>query len=174
VKRRDPTRGGAALFLSCALLVSCATGVGVWLYLKNRFAHANVVEASAPPVRPTPAPDMPEVPAAVPEPVPEPVVEPVPAVTPEPMPDPNAVPEELTPEQIEATIAAARSRFAGCALEGRVTLTLKIRPSGRVEQVLVEGTDSDEMRTCLVSATKRIKFAKSVKGLTARYSLVGS
>jgi len=162
---RDPRRGGAPLFLLCTLLLSCAAGVGVYLVLKDRYAHAKTAKAAAPVVVPRAAPvEVPDV---------EPVVEPVEPPAPVPIEDPPPPSDELTVEQVETTIAAARNRFVDCEVLGRVALTLKIRPSGRVEQVTVEGTDSDEMRTCLVSATKRIKFPKSGKGLTARYSLVG-
>lgn len=171
-RARHPRRGEAPLFLLATLVLSCATGVGVYLYLKDHYAHsakAPVAEASAPRPIPPPGPVDPYVepaPAAVPvePPAPVPIV---------PAPVAETDPEELTVEQVEATIAAARHRFDDCAILGRLTLTVKIRPSGRVEQVTVDGTDSDEMRSCVVGATKRIKFAKSGKGLTARYTLVG-
>ncbi|GEM_PF-4290345 len=171
--RRTPRRGDAPVFLLATLLLSCATGVLVYLYLKDHYGHAKVAEAAAPrPVaKPAPVEASPAPPAAVPvePPAPVPIV-PEPA---DPVVDPLAEPDELTSEQIEATIAAARHRFADCAVAGRLSLTLKIRPSGRVDQVSVDGADSDEMRTCVAAAAKRIKFAKSGKGLTARYSLVG-
>jgi hypothetical protein len=158
--------------LLCTLLLACGTGVGVYLYLADHYAHAKVADAAAPRPVPTPAPAEAPVEEAAAEPVVEPPA-PVPIPAPADPADPNAVPDELDAAQIEATIAAARNRFVDCEVLGRVTLTLKIRPSGRVEQVTVDGAESDEMRTCLVTATKRIKFGRSTKGLTARYTLVG-
>jgi hypothetical protein len=165
--RRDPRRGDAPLFLLATLLLSCATGVGVYLYLKDHYAHAKVAEPQAP--RPAPVPIEVQ-PAAVPPDPPAPV-----PVIPEPPPvvEPPVDPDELTTEQVRATMDAARQRFADCAVVGELTLVLRIRPSGRVEQVGVVGTDSDEMRTCVTDAAKRIRFPKSTKGLTTRYSLVG-
>ena len=168
--RRAPRRGNAPVFLLATLLLSCATGIGVYLYLKDHYGHPKVAEAAAPRPVAQPAPIEPsrEPPAAGPVEAPAPV-----PIGPEPVADPLAEPDELTVEQIEAAIAAARHRFADCAVVGRLTLTLKIRPSGRVDQVDVDGAESDEMRTCVAAAAKRIKFAKSGKGLTTRYSLVG-
>ncbi|MFN0249134.1 MAG: hypothetical protein ACKV2T_19780 [Kofleriaceae bacterium] len=151
------------------VLLSCATGVGVYLYLKDHYAHLKVARAEAP--RPAPAPPPVAVqPAAIP---PEPPA-PVPVILePPPVVEPPADPDTLTTEQVRTTVDAARQRFADCAVVGELTLVLRIRPSGRVEQVGVVGTDSDEMRTCVTDAAKRIRFPKSTKGLTMRYSLAG-
>jgi hypothetical protein len=168
---RDPRRGSAPAFLLATLVLSCATGVGVYLYLKDHYAQPMVARAAAPkpveaaPVEPAPAP------AAVPTepPAPVPIIpEPV-----QPAPDEPDDPDELSPAQVERTLAAARWRFADCAVTGDLALVMKIRPSGRVEHADVAGTDSDEMRTCVVTAAKRIRFPKSTKGLTTRYSLRG-
>ncbi|MGE0397361.1 MAG: hypothetical protein AB7T06_11615 [Kofleriaceae bacterium] len=171
--RRDPRRGDAPLYLLCTLLLSCATGVGVYLYLKDHYA-AKVAEAAPPKPRLRDRP-VEAVPAATPvvePPAPVPIV-PEPVADPAPPPEDPDEPDELTAEEVEATITAARQRFSDCAVTGRVTLTLRIRPSGRVELVTVDGAESDETSACLVRAAKRIRFAKSTKGLTARYSLVG-
>ena len=36
----NPRRGSAPAFLLATLVLSCATGIGVYLYLKDHYAHA--------------------------------------------------------------------------------------------------------------------------------------
>ena len=86
------------------------------------------------------------------------------------------LPEKLTRSDISKGISGVRSRVNSCgsrySAKGKVTVRVKVAPSGRVSSVSTSGAASGQVGSCVASAVKRARFPKTQRGGSFKYPFI--
>ena len=84
------------------------------------------------------------------------------------------MPEKLTRGDITAGVNKVRPSVTGCSSKGKgeVKVTVKVAGSGSVDSVTVKSAPNAALGTCVSSAVKKAKFAKTQQGATFTYPFV--